>query len=38
MQNVKKLKFQGDWAELRQKISFFKQSWTKYSEQNRENQ
>ena len=36
IQNVKKLKFEADWAELRPKICLFRQSWAKYLEQNRE--
>ena len=35
MQKIKKLKFDGDRVELRSKICFLRQSWTKYSEQNR---
>ena len=35
-ENVKKLTFQGDWAKLRSKVSFFRQTRTKYLEQNRE--
>ena len=29
-------KFEGEWAELRPKLCFLRQSWTKYFEQNRE--
>ena len=36
IQNVKKLKFEEDWAELRQKNCFLRQSWTKHLEQNRD--
>ena len=31
-----KLKFEGDWAELRPKLCKLRQIWTKYLEQNRE--
>ena len=36
MQNVKKLKFQEDWAELRPKNCLLRQSYAKYLEQIRE--
>ena len=36
IENVNKLKFEGDWAELRPKVCLLKQSRTKYLEQNRE--
>ena len=35
MQNFKKLRFEGDRAELRLKFCLLRQSWTKYVEQNR---
>ena len=36
MSKKKKIKFEGDWAKLKPKISLLRQSWTKYLEQNRE--
>ena len=36
MQNVKKLKFQEDWAELRPKNCLLRQSYAKYLEQIKE--
>ena len=36
MQNVKKLEFEEDWVELRQRLCLFRQSWAKFLEQNRE--
>ena len=36
IQNVKKLKFEEDWAELRPKLCLLRQYRTKYLEQNRE--
>ena len=34
--NVKKLRFKGELAELKPKLCLPRESWTKYSEQNRE--
>ena len=36
MQNVKNLKFEEDWANLRPKLCLLRQSRAKYLEQNRE--
>ena len=36
IQNVKKLKFEEDWTELRPKFCLLREFWAKYLEQNRE--
>ena len=35
-ENIKQLKFEGNWVEILQKISFLRYSWGKYLEQNEE--
>ena len=36
IQNVIRLRFEGDWAKLRPKICLLRQFWAKYLEQSRE--